>query len=111
MRLLIRVTYVYISIKTSASLIIQHPLPNDYLIYFQTERDTVEVIAYLKKEDGQKDQEIDSLRQQVKDIRVTAHNERDSLITNHEQKVTELKDALNEKNEEVGLYICMLSAR
>ena len=72
-----------------------------FLCYCQTERDTVEVIAYLKKEDGQKDQEIDSLRQQVKDIRVTAHNERDVLIAEHEKKVTELEDALNEKNEEV----------
>ena len=66
----------------------------------------MEVIAYLKKEDGQKDQEIDSLRQQVKDIRVTAHNERDVLVTEHEQKVTELEDTLNEKNEEVcGMYV------
>ena len=63
----------------------------------------MEVIAYLKKEDGQRDQEIDSLRQQVKDIRVTAHNERDTLIAEHEQKVTELGDALNEKNEEVSM--------
>ena len=72
-----------------------------FLCYCQTERDTVEVIAYLKKEDGQKDQEIDSLRQQVKDIRVMSHNERDILIAEHEKKVTELEDALNEKNEEV----------
>ena len=69
---------------------------------FQTERDTVEVIAYLKKEDGQKDQEIDSLRQQVKDIRVTAHNEKDTLVAEHEQKVTQLEGALDEKNEEVS---------
>jgi hypothetical protein len=60
------------------------------------------VIAYLKKEDGQKDQEIDSLRQQVKDIRVTAHNERDVLVAEHGKKVTELEGALDEKSEEVG---------
>ena len=59
------------------------------------------MIAYLKKEDSQKDQEIDSLRQQVKDIRVTAHNERDTLIAKHEQKVTQLEGALDEKSEEV----------
>ena len=59
------------------------------------------MIAYLKKEDGQKDQEIDSLRQQVKDIRVTTHNERDVLIAEHEQKVTKLEGELDEKNEEV----------
>ena len=61
----------------------------------------MEVIAYLKKEEGQKEQEIDALKQQVKDIRVTAHNERDSLIAEHEQKVLQLEGALNEKNEEV----------
>lgn len=61
----------------------------------------MEVIAYLKKEDSQKDQELDALRQQVKDIRVTAHNERDALIGEHEQKVSQLESTLNEKNEEV----------
>ena len=67
----------------------------------QTERDTVEVIAYLKKEDGQKDEELDSLKQQVKDIRVKAVNERDILVTEHEKKVTQLEGTLNEKSEEV----------
>ena len=67
----------------------------------QTERDTVEVIAYLKKEDGQKDEELDALRQQVKDTRVTALNERDVLIAEYEQKIAQLEGTLNEKIEEV----------
>ena len=65
----------------------------------------MEVIAYLKKEDGQKDEEIDTLRQQVKDIRVKALNERDILVAEHEEKVSQLKSALNEKNEEVKISV------
>ena len=63
----------------------------------------MEGIAYLKKEDGQKDEEIDALRQQVKDIRVKALNERDALIAEHKEKVSQLEGALAEKNEEVKI--------
>ena len=69
----------------------------------------MEVIAYLKKEDGQKEEELDSLRQQVKDTRVTALNDRDALIAEHEQKMAELENALNEKNEEVSRSSLSLS--
>ena len=69
----------------------------------------MEVIAYLKKEDGQKEEELDSLRQQVKDTRVTALNDRDALVAEHEQKMTELENALNEKNEEVSRSSLSLS--
>lgn len=69
------------------------------------------MIAYLKKEDGQKDQEIDALKQQVKDIRVTAHNERDNLITQHEQKITQLEKALLDRSEEVSAMLYSLATR
>lgn len=62
----------------------------------------MEVIAYLKKEDGQKDEELDALKHQVKDIQVKALNDRDTLITKHEHKITELESTLTEKNEEVS---------
>ena len=74
-----------------------------YLIslLIQTERDTIEVIAYLKKEDNHKDDELDSLRQQVKDVRTAATNERDSLIEKYTQQVSQLESTLFDKNEEV----------
>ena len=69
----------------------------------------MEVIAYLKKEDGQKDEEIDTLRQQVKDIQVKALNERDTLIAEHKEKVSQLEGTLSEKNEEVRISILPLA--
>ena len=68
----------------------------------------MEVIAYLKKEDGQKDEELDALKQQVKDTRVTALNERDVLIAEYEEKIAQLESTLNEKIEEVRLmFLCL----
>ena len=70
----------------------------------QTERDTIEVIAYLKHEDTEKDQELDHLKQQLKDFKVESRNEREALDDEHSQQISKLESVLAEKNEEVLLY-------
>jgi len=71
-------------------------------ILVQTERDTIEVIAYLKKEDSEKEQELDLLRQEVKNLRVEATREREALMADFSQKITAMEKELQDKEEEVG---------
>lgn len=67
----------------------------------QTERDTIEVIAFLKKEDAGKERELEDLQLKVKDIHMEAKREKDALLEKHYKEVTELEENLLEKEEEV----------
>ena len=77
-------------------------------ITFQTERDTIEVIAYLKKEDAGKELELDHLRQEVKDLRVEATKEREALIAEYSHKIAQMEKELLDKEEEVCVCVCVL---
>ena len=63
------------------------------------------MIAYLKREDTQKDQELDNLRQQLKDFKVESRNERDELMDKYSQEISKLETALEEKNDEVYMQL------
>eukprot|EP00794_Sanderia_malayensis_P017759 gene17759-19532_t len=69
----------------------------------QTERDTVEVVAFLKKEDLKKDEQIDRMQQIIKELKRDTRKEKQSLIDNYTQKIHDLQDALTDKSEEVKL--------
>lgn len=59
------------------------------------------MIAYLKKEDVAKEQEIDRLKQMVRDIKTDAHREKDELEETYSQQIAQLEASLSEKDEEV----------
>ncbi|KAL5474689.1 hypothetical protein EMCRGX_G026673 [Ephydatia muelleri] len=69
----------------------------------QTERDTIEVIAFLKKEDKEKDTELGGLRQDLKDLHHETHKEREVLVQDYSDKVKTLDEQLKEKTQEVLL--------
>ncbi len=75
----------------------------------QTERDTIEVIAYLKKEDVLKEDEIDQLKKMVKDSKTEAHREKDELEEAYSQEIAQLEASLSEKDEEVRCASRVLS--
>ena len=75
-------------------------------ILSQTERDTIEVIAFLKQEDSQKDQELDRLKQQVKDLQVKSRADQEQLVREHSDQLSRLQSSLEAKEKEVGSVPC-----
>ncbi len=70
----------------------------------QTERDTIEVIAFLKKEDSRKDGELADLRQRVKTLHQERRREKEDLTEQFSQQISSLEEQLSERNEEVKAY-------
>ena len=62
----------------------------------------------MKKEDSEKEQELDLLRQEVKNLRVEATREREALMADFSQKVTALEIELQDKEEEVHKWFKIL---
>ena len=69
----------------------------------QAEKDTVQVISYLKTEDVKKEEQIVKTEQQLKECKKTLNEEKDKLIEKYTQQIRELEDALDEKTSEVRL--------
>ncbi|XP_068689370.1 basal body-orientation factor 1-like [Montipora foliosa] len=68
-----------------------------------TERDTLEVISYLKTEDGKKDEQVSTLQQTLKEVKREARKERQALVDEYSQQIHQLKESLAEKTNEVKL--------
>lgn len=60
------------------------------------------MIAYLKKEDVGKETELENLKEQVRDVRTQAHQEREALMEDFSQKIAQLEAAVSDKDEEVS---------
>lgn len=69
----------------------------------QTERDTLEVISYLKQEDMKKDDQVSKLHQALKDLKREARKEKQALTDEYSQQIAQLQEALMEKTNEVKL--------
>ncbi|XP_065052525.1 basal body-orientation factor 1-like [Rhopilema esculentum] len=69
----------------------------------QIERDTVDVISFLKKEDMKKDDQVDKLQQIIKDLKRDFRKEKQTLIDQYTQKIHTLQEQLAEKTNEVKL--------
>ncbi|KAK3708366.1 hypothetical protein QZH41_014832, partial [Actinostola sp. cb2023] len=69
----------------------------------QSERDTIEVISFLKQEDMKKDDQVSKLQQALKDLKREARRERQALVDSYSQEIHQLQDALAEKANEVKL--------
>ena len=67
----------------------------------QTERDTIEVIAFLKREDAGKEDELGELRLALKQQRQEARLQREELDQACATQVHQLETTLEERNNEV----------
>ena len=67
----------------------------------QTERDTIEVIAFLKREDAGKEDELGELRLALKQQRQEARLQREELDQACATQVNQLEATLEERNNEV----------
>lgn len=69
----------------------------------QAEKDTVQVISFLKDEDIKKQEQIVKSEQQFKECKKNLTSQKDKLIEKYTQQISELEEALDEKNNEVRL--------
>lgn len=68
-----------------------------------TERDTIEVISYLKKEDITKDQMIEQLQNQLKNLKQDSRRDREALIEDFTYQINTLEKQLADKKREAQL--------
>ncbi len=68
----------------------------------QTEHDTVEVIGFLKQEDAEKDQEVECLKQKVKDLLMMAQIDKSELILDHKTRMDQLHSRVCSRDKEVN---------
>ncbi|XP_031564389.1 basal body-orientation factor 1-like [Actinia tenebrosa] len=69
----------------------------------QSERDTIDVISFLKQEDMKKDEQVSRLNQALKELKREARKERQALVDEYSQQIHQLQEALAEKTNEVKL--------
>ncbi|XP_051866421.1 basal body-orientation factor 1-like [Pristis pectinata] len=70
---------------------------------FQVERDAVEVISYLKKQDLEKETKISQLQQQIIDQKQQAVDENKKLIEIHARQTEHLQNKMLQKTKEMQL--------
>ncbi|XP_070571083.1 basal body-orientation factor 1-like isoform X2 [Ptychodera flava] len=69
----------------------------------QAERDTIDVVTFLKKEDQAKEDLIAKLQKQLKDTKREARKEKQQIIDEFSQRINQLEDSLNDKSNEVKM--------
>ncbi|XP_005096741.1 basal body-orientation factor 1 isoform X2 [Aplysia californica] len=70
---------------------------------FQTERDTIDVITFLKKQDQDKDSQIERQQQQMRDLKKDHRKEKDGIVEDFSKQINDLEEKLGEKMREVDL--------
>ncbi|KAL4237666.1 hypothetical protein ACF0H5_002380 [Mactra antiquata] len=69
----------------------------------QTERDTIDVITFLKKEDAVKDIHLERLQQQIRDQKKENRKEKELIVEDFSKQINELEEKLTDKTKEVEL--------
>uniref|UniRef100_A0A8D0HKL0 Basal body-orientation factor 1 n=1 Tax=Sphenodon punctatus TaxID=8508 RepID=A0A8D0HKL0_SPHPU len=67
------------------------------------EKDTVEVISFLKKQDAEKEELIEKLKQQLTDLKQQAQEENDKLAEHYSGQLKGLEERFHKKAKEIGL--------
>ncbi|XP_076803349.1 basal body-orientation factor 1-like [Clavelina lepadiformis] len=70
---------------------------------FQSERDTIEVVTFLKKGDIEKDEQISNLQQELRDLKKQARQDKENIISEFNNQVSDLESRLEQRTSEVNL--------
>ncbi|KAM8921290.1 basal body-orientation factor 1 [Pelodytes ibericus] len=70
---------------------------------YQLEKDMVDVIGFLKKQDLEKDDLIENLKQELLAQRKCAEDERERLMEIHNRQITELEERYSQKVSEIRI--------
>ncbi len=71
----------------------------------QTERDTIEVIAFLKKKDSEKDEECSVLKNTIKELKHGLRKEWNNEEMTLKTKITETEDEIGKRDQEVIILL------
>jgi len=70
---------------------------------YQAERDTIEVITYLKKEDMLKDEQLAQMTQKLRDVKQETKREKQQMAEDFNEQIVELQKGLDARTKEVKL--------
>ena len=68
-----------------------------------TERDTIDVITYLKKQDHEKDSQLERFQSQIREMRKEHRQEKEMIVEDFSKQINDLEEKLGEKMREVEL--------
>eukprot|EP01137_Pigoraptor_chileana_P017606 Opistho-2@75922 len=69
----------------------------------QTEKDTIEVISFMRRESDKKDELIVKLQRQIREQRKEFDTEKETMAGTFQQRLSALDEAVSHKEEELGL--------
>lgn len=69
----------------------------------QTEKDTIEVISFLKAEDIRKEEKISKYQNMVKDLKKEYRKEKQNLINDYTATIEKLQTLISEKGNEINM--------
>ncbi|XP_062974545.1 basal body-orientation factor 1 [Elgaria multicarinata webbii] len=69
----------------------------------QQEKDTVDVISLLKKQDAEKEELIEKLKQQVNELKEKAKEESEQVAEQFTKQLEEMEEKFHKKAKEIGL--------
>ncbi|KAJ7344984.1 hypothetical protein JRQ81_000934 [Phrynocephalus forsythii] len=67
------------------------------------EKDTVDVISFLKKQDAEKEETIEKLKQQLYELKEKAKEENEQLAAQYVKQLEEMEEKFNKKAREIGI--------
>ncbi|XP_021489812.2 basal body-orientation factor 1 [Meriones unguiculatus] len=70
---------------------------------YKLEKDTMSVLSYLKKQDQEKDNMIEKLKQQLAETKEKAKEEKEKLEEMYSVQLSELEGRFNQKSKEIGI--------
>uniref|UniRef100_A0A0B7AKK6 Basal body-orientation factor 1 n=1 Tax=Arion vulgaris TaxID=1028688 RepID=A0A0B7AKK6_9EUPU len=70
---------------------------------FQNERDTIDIITYLKKQDEDKETQLERQLQQMRNLQKDHHKEKESIAEDFSKQINDLEGKLAEKMRELEL--------
>ncbi|XP_054988922.1 basal body-orientation factor 1 [Sorex araneus] len=70
---------------------------------YRLEKDTMTVLSYLRKQDQEKDNTIEKLKQQLNETKDRAQEEKDKLEQMYVTQINELEAQFNQKAREIGM--------
>ncbi|XP_053457718.1 basal body-orientation factor 1 isoform X1 [Nycticebus coucang] len=70
---------------------------------YKMEKDTMSVLSYLKKQDQEKDNMIDKLKQQLTETKEKAQEEKEKLEEKYTMQIKELEGQFHQKAKEIGM--------
>ncbi|XP_076979130.1 basal body-orientation factor 1 isoform X2 [Tamandua tetradactyla] len=70
---------------------------------YKMEKDTMSVLSYLKKQDQEKDNMIEKLKQQLIDTKEKAQEEKEKLEQKYTVQINELEGQFHQKAKEIGI--------